>query len=92
MNDNNDFVTFVFMVLFGNHRWLFWSFGIVPRGMLRSHYSLNGNIQEYEGTHLSNAYSLLFHGFVYTASVMLSDAVEFIYEKNGTLIMFSSLN
>ena len=31
MNDNNDFVTFVFMVLFGNHRLLFWSFGIVPR-------------------------------------------------------------
>ena len=30
--DNNDFVTFVFMVLFGNHRLLFWSFGIVPRG------------------------------------------------------------
>ena len=29
MNDNNYFVTFVFMVLFGNHRLLFWSFGIV---------------------------------------------------------------
>ena len=28
MNDNNDFVTFVFMVWFGNHRLLFWSFGI----------------------------------------------------------------
>ena len=28
MNDNNDFVTFFFMVLFGNHRLLFWSFGI----------------------------------------------------------------
>ena len=31
MNDNNDFVTFVFMVLFRKHRlMLFWSFEIVP--------------------------------------------------------------
>ena len=30
MNDN-DFVKFVFMVLFGNYRLLFWSFGIVPQ-------------------------------------------------------------
>ena len=29
MNDNNDFVPFVFMVLFKNHWLLFWSFGIV---------------------------------------------------------------
>ena len=28
MNDNNNFVTFVVMVLFGNHRLMFWSFGI----------------------------------------------------------------
>ena len=32
MNDNNDFVIlFVFMVLFGYHRFFFWSFGIGPR-------------------------------------------------------------
>ena len=30
MNDNDDFVIFVFMVLFGNHRLLFWSFRTVP--------------------------------------------------------------
>ena len=35
MNDNNYFVTFVYMVLFGNYWLLFWSFGIVPRGTLR---------------------------------------------------------
>ena len=29
MNDNNDFVTFVFMVLFENHRLMFGSFGVV---------------------------------------------------------------
>ena len=43
MNDdnNNDFVTFVFMVLLGNHRLLFWSFGIVPRDkFLRLYHNL----------------------------------------------------
>ena len=35
MHDNNDFVTFVLMVLFGIHRLLFWSFGIVPRAALK---------------------------------------------------------
>ena len=35
MNDNNDFITFVFMVLFGNHRLLFWSFGLSLGRFLR---------------------------------------------------------
>ena len=30
--ENNDCVTYVFMVLFGNQRWLFWSEEFVPRG------------------------------------------------------------
>ena len=38
MNDNNDFVTFVLMVLFGTYRLLFWSFRIVPRERLEGFY------------------------------------------------------
>ena len=54
MNDNNEFVTFFFMVLFGNYRLLFWSFKnsldqknnlwfrnkTMKKNVLHSHYSL----------------------------------------------------